>query len=194
MAKVCKVCGVKYRNNAERCVMCKTEFNDLHIYKRRRRNIILAVCITLLLVSTVSYAVYSTTPSAAVRRIMSAYNRADVDEVVSYYPEFYLESDNIDKRRLLLDVETDVKIFSKYLCTYYLESPATPSWKECEKLLEDLRYYGGENFDEEKLGEIKMIWVNFKYDIEGIWPKGSIRFIVFEYEGRWCWLPQFFFI
>ena len=140
MSKVCKVCGVRYRNSAERCVMCKTEFNDLHIYKRRRRIIILAVCLPLLLASIISYAVYSTTPSAAVRRIMNAYNRADVDAVVSYYPEFYLESDNIDKRKLLLDVETDVKIFAKYLCTFYLKSPVTPSWKECEKLLEDLRY------------------------------------------------------
>lgn len=194
MAKVCKVCGTRYRNSAKKCVMCRYEFNDSHIYAKRRMRIILAVCATLLLASTISYAVYSATPQAAVRRIMIAIDKADVDTVVSYYPDFYLESDKFEKRRLLLDAETDIKIFSKYLCTFYLEDPVNPSWKECEKLLNDCHYYGGENFDEEKLGEIKLIWVHFKYDIDGIWPKGSIRFIVFEYDGRWCWWPYTFFI
>ena len=102
MAKVCKVCGTRYRNSAKKCVMCRYEFNDSHIYAKRRMRIILAVCATLLLASTISYAVYSATPQAAVRRIMIAIDKADVDTVVSYYPDFYLESDKFEKRRLLL--------------------------------------------------------------------------------------------
>ena len=189
MAKVCKVCGTKYRNSAKKCVICRTEFNDSHIYAKRRRLITLAVCAMLLIASTIAFVVYSSTPQAAVRRIMNACDNADVDTVVSYYPEFYLESDKVDKRRLLLDTKVEVNIFSQKLYTFYLEDPMTPSEKECEELIEAFKYYGGENFDEDKLGDIKMIWVNYRIDIDYIWPKCSTRFIVFEYDGRWCWWP-----
>ncbi len=190
MAKFCKNCGVKYRNRTEKCVMCGTEFNDEHIYAGRRRCIILVILAILLLTSAISYSVYSASPEAAVRRIMRAYKKCDIDTVTSYYPEFYLESDKIDKRKLLLEAGVEIKYLSRNLYTFYLEDARTPSDKECEKLIEEFKYYGGHNFDEEKLGDIKMIWVNYRWDIYYIWPKSSTRFIVFEYDGRWCWWPN----
>lgn len=190
MSKVCRKCGVRHRNSATKCAMCRTEFNDSHIYAKRRRIIILSICGVLLLSAAIYYAVYSTTPEAAVRRIMNAHNEGDFDTVISYYPDFYLESDKVNKERLLLDAEFGVKKMSKELYTFYLEEPATPSDRECEELLESFRYYGGENFDEEKLGEIKMIWVNYRLDVTYFWPKRGTRFIVFEYDGRWCWWPD----
>lgn len=190
MAKFCKVCGVEYHNSALKCVMCKTAFNDAHIYARRRRLIILAICITLLIASVIALVAYSFTPQAAVRRIMNAYKRNDVDTVVSYYPNFYLESDKVNKRKLLLDAEVETTIYFEQLYTFYLEDPMTPSEKECQELIATFKHYGGENFDENKLGEIKMVWVNYTLDIPKMWPKGSTRFIVFEYEERWCWWPH----
>ena len=190
MSKVCKNCGVKHYNSAVRCAMCHTEFNDAHIYAKRRRLIILAVCFTLLIASAISYAVYSKTPQAAVRNIMNAYKKADVDTIVSYYPDFYMESDMIDSEKILLDAQVSVNIFSKQLYTYYLEDPATPSERERNELIETFKYYGGENFDEEKLGEFKMVWVDYRIDIYYFWPKRGTRFIVFEYDGRWCWWPD----
>ena len=189
MAKVCKSCGIKHENSAQRCAVCGREFNDKHIYAKRRRIIILSICGTLLLAAAIAYAVYSTTPQAAVRRIMNACKDADVDTVVSYYPEFYLNSDKLDKKKLLINAKFDVTKLSEELYSFYLESPATPSERECEQLIESFEYYGGENFDKKKLGEIKMIWVNYRIDIRYFWPKSSTRFIVFEYDGRWCWWP-----
>lgn len=190
MSKVCRKCGVRHRNSATKCAMCRTEFNDSHIYAKRRRIIILSICAVLLISSAIAYTVYSKTPEAAVRRIMNAHNEGDFDTVISYYPDFYLESDKVNKERLLLDAEFGVKKMSKELYTFYLEEPATPSDRECEELLESFKYYGGENFDEEKLGEIKMIWVNYRLDVTYFWPKRGTRFIVFEYDGRWCWWPD----
>ena len=190
MAKICKNCGVKHYNSAVRCAMCHTEFNDAHIYAKRRRLIILAVCFTLLIASAISYAVYSKTPQAAVRNIMNAYKKADVDTVLSYYPDFYLESDKLDYELLLLNIDFGVKKMSEELYTFYLEDPATPSERECNELIETFKYYGGENFDEEKLGEFKMVWVNYRRDVYYFWPKRGTRFIVFEYDGRWCWWPD----
>ena len=190
VSKVCKNCGVKHRNSATKCAMCRTEFNDSHIYAKRRRIIILSICAVLLIASAIAYTVYSKTPEAAVRRIMKAYEKADVDTVISYYPEFYLESDKVDSRRLRLDIEVDVKSFSRELYTFYLEDSATPSERECEKLIETFRYYGGENFDDNKLGEIKMVWVNYRSDIYYFWPKHGTRFIVFQYDDNWYWWPD----
>lgn len=190
VSKVCRKCGVRHRNSATKCAMCRTEFNDSHIYAKRRRIIILSICAVLLISSAIAYTVYSKTPEAAVRRIMNAHNEGDFDTVISYYPDFYLESDKVNKERLLLDAEFGVKKMSKELYTFYLEEPATPSDRECEELLESFKYYGGDNFDEEKLGDIKMVWVNYRIDVTYFWPKRGTRFIVFEYDGRWCWWPD----
>ena len=190
MSKLCKQCGVKHRNDAKKCAACGREFNDAHIYAKRRRIIILSVAATVLLVAAIAYAVYSSTPEAAVRRIMNACKRADADTVASYYPDFLLESDKVDKTRLLTDTEIEVKYFSKQLYTFYLEDPLTPSERECERLIESFEAVGGENFDKSKLGEIKMVWVNYRLDVYYFWPKRSTRFIVFEYDGRWCWWPD----
>ena len=192
MSKVCKNCGVKHSNSAVRCAMCHTAFNDTHIYARRRRLIILAVCVAILTASWIAYTVYSRTPQAAVRNIMNAYKKADVETLVSYYPDFYLKSDKLDNERILLDAQVSVNIMSQQLYTYYLEKPATPSDRICEELIDKLEYYGGENFERDKLGEIKMIWVNYRIDVYYFWPKKSTRFIVFEYDGRWCWWPENF--
>jgi hypothetical protein len=170
--------------------MCRTEFNDSHIYKKRRRLIALAVCTVLLLTFSISYAAYSRTPEAAVRRIMKAYDKGDFDTVLSYYPEFYLESDKLNHEKLLLDIDFEVKLMEKNLYTFYLEDAATPSERECNELLESFRYYGGESFDEEKLGEIKMVWVNYRLDVYYFWPKHGTRFIVFEYGDQWYWWPD----
>ena len=47
-----------------------------------------------------------------------------------------------------------------------------------------------ENFDENKLGEIKMVWVNYRSDIYYFWPKHGTRFIVFQYDDNWYWWPD----
>ena len=192
MSKICKKCGVKHENRAKKCVSCGAEFNDKHIYTRRNLIIVLISFGVLMLAFSIAYTIYSATPEAAVRRIMKAYERADVDTVVSYYPDFYLESDKVDKEKLLLNADMKIKKFSEDLYSFYLEDAATPSEKICEDLIENLEYYGGENFDRDKLGEIKMIWVNYRIDIYYFWPKKSTRFIVFEYDGRWCWWPENF--
>ena len=104
MSKICKNCGVRHENRAKKCAVCGTAFNDAHIYAKRRRNIILSVVGTILLAAAITFAVYSSTPEAAVRRIMNACERADVDTVVSYYPDFYLESlEPMDALRELAD-------------------------------------------------------------------------------------------
>ena len=189
MSKVCKQCGILHENRATKCAVCGTAFNDKHIYAKRRRIIILSVLAALLLAAAISYAAYSVTPEAAVRRIMYACRKADVDTVISYYPDFYIESDKIDKKKLLMNTDLRVKKFSEDLYSYYLEDPETPHEKECEALILNFEDFGGENFDRSKLGEIKMVWVNYRLDVYYFWPKRSTRFIVFEYDGRWCWWP-----
>lgn len=189
MSKVCQKCGVKHENSAKKCAMCGTEFNDSHIYKKRKKLIILAICGVILLAAATVLIIYSTGPKAAVRRIMNAHKQVDAETVISYYPDFLLESDKIDKEEFLTETEVTVQGFSRYLFSFNLEKAETPSERECEELIETFEYFGGENFDESELGEIKMVWVNYKGNIPGFWPSRGTRFIVFKYEGRWCWWP-----
>ena len=148
MAKICKNCGVKHENSAKKCAACGTEFNDEHLYAKRKKHIILAVLGVILLAAAITFILYSTGPKAAVRRIMNGYKKADAETVTSYLPEFLLESDKIDGERFLLETEANVKSFSRYLFSFNIEDPGTPSDKEREELIEAFKYYGGDNFDE----------------------------------------------
>ena len=189
MSKVCKNCGVKHENSAKKCAMCGTEFNDTHIYAKRKKLIILAVCGAVLLAAAIAFIIWSLGPKAAVRRIMNGYKNVDAEAVISYIPEFLLESDKLDGEKFLMETKVGVNSFSQYLFSFNLEQSETPSERECEELIETFEYFGGETFDKTKLGDIKMVWVNYTLDIPKMWPKGSMRFIVFEYEERWCWWP-----
>ena len=87
MSKVCKQCGILHENRATKCAVCGTAFNDKHIYAKRRRIIILSVLAALLLVAAISYAAYSVTPEAAVRRIMNACRKAAQCDLVGINTE-----------------------------------------------------------------------------------------------------------
>ena len=143
-----------------------------------------------MLAAAIILIIYSTGPKAAVRRIMNAHKQVDAETVISYLPDFLLESDKIDGEKFKMETEATVKGFSRFLFSFNLEKAETPSDREIEELLETFEYFGGENFDESKVRDIKMVWVNYKGNVQGFWPSRGTRFIVFKYEGRWYWWPN----
>lgn len=190
MSKICKNCGVKHENSAKKCAMCGTEFNDKHIYAKRKKLIILVICGAVLLATAIVFIIYLTGPKAAVRRIMDAHKRVDAETVISYFPDFLLESDKIDGEKFIMETEATVNGFSRYLFSFNLEKAETPSDREIEELLETFEYFGGENFDESEVRDIKMVWVNYKGNVQGFWPSHGTRFIMFKYDGSWYWWPN----
>ena len=190
MSKVCKSCGVKHENSAKKCVACGAEFNDEHIYARKKKNLILAICGILFLASAIGFMFFSTGPKAAVRRIMNAHKLNDFDAVVAAMPDFLLESDKIDYNLFMLNTERTVEVFSQYIFSFNIDRAETPNSNEREELIETLKYFGENNFEESKVTDIKIVWVNYKGNVQGFWPSRGTRFLVFKYDGKWCWWPN----
>ena len=190
MSKICKNCGVKHENSAKKCAACGAEFNDEHIYAKKKKHFILAICGVFLLATGVGLIAYSTGPRAAVRRIMNAHKRNDFEAVVATFPDFLFESEHLDQNAFMLSTEGVVERFSQYIFSYNIDKAETPSANEREAYIETFRYFGGENFDESEVEDIKMVWVNYKGNIPGFWPSRGTRFIVFKYKGEWCWWPS----
>lgn len=190
MAKICKQCGIKYENSATKCIVCGTEFKDTHIYSRRKKLLIFGIIGVILVLATIFIAILSTTPEAAVWRIMEAHRRNDLDAVVATFPDFLLESEVIDKNKFMLNTQYAMEEFSQYIFSYSIGKAETPNSNEREKYMEIFRYFGGSKFQEDKIEDIKMVWVNYKGNIIGFWPSRGTRFIVFKYDGDWCWWPS----
>ncbi|MBQ8432904.1 MAG: hypothetical protein IJX28_08485 [Clostridia bacterium] len=190
MSKICKQCGVKYSNSTKKCTMCGTEFQDTHVYEKRKKYLILGVIALLLVAAAVTLILMFTGPKGAVRRIMIAQKQGDVDAIIAFYPDFLLETDKINWTEYRLGLERSAENSAKYIFSYNIEKAETPNTRECEEMIEIFRYYAGEDFDETKVTEFKMIWVNYKSNVQGFWPSHATRFIMFKYEGRWCWWPS----
>ncbi|MBQ7923646.1 MAG: hypothetical protein IJ325_13900 [Clostridia bacterium] len=190
MAKICRQCGVKYKNSATKCIMCGTEFNDVHIYAKKKKHLILGIVGTILAAVTVVMIIFSTGPEAAVWRIMESHKRNDVEEIVESFPDFLMESENFDEKAFMVDVKSVTGYFSKYIFSYNIGAAQKPSSRECAELMEVFRYYAGDAFDESQIEDIRMVWVNYKCNIPSFWPSRATRFIMIKYEGRWCWWPS----
>lgn len=190
MAKICKNCGIKHENSAKKCAACGTPFNDEHIYAKKKKYLIIAICSVLLLAAAIGLIIFSTGPRAAVRRIMNAHKRNDFEAIVDTFPDFLLESEVLDSEEFLRSTEKVVGSFSQYIFSYNIEKAETPNSNERENYLELFSYFGGENFDESEVEDITIVWVNYKGNIPGFWPSQGTRFVVFKYKGEWCWWPS----
>ncbi len=189
MAKICKQCGVKYSNSTTKCIMCGAEFEDTHVYKARKKYILLGILGALLLGGIVTLLLMFTGPKGAVRRLMAAQTKGDVDAVIAFYPDFLLETDKINWTEYRLGLERATESTAKYVFSYNIEKAETPNAQEREEMLEIFRYYAGDNFDESSITEMKIIWVNYKSNVQGFWPSHATRFFMFKYQGHWCWWP-----
>jgi len=190
MAKVCSKCGVEYKNSATRCVMCGTEFHDAHVYAKRKRCIILGITGVVLAVVLGVLLVLSTGPRAAVWRIMESHKRNDVEAIVESFPDFLMESEVLDEKAFMVDVKSLANYFSKFIFSYSIGQAQIPSAREQEEVVEVFRYFGGDAFDEERLEEVRTVWVDYKGNIPSFWPSRASRFLMVKYDGRWCWWPS----
>ena len=158
--------------------------NDVIKYVR------IAIPIVVLAVVAVFVVLYLTSPQAAVRRIMDGYRNNDPDAVIESYPEFFMDSVLVDREKWINDIRFSVKVSSQHIHYYELEDPQKPSASERERLMKDFKLYGGFDFDESDIKDIRIIWVNYDVDFGGVLPQAGLRFVMIKYEGRWCWWPD----
>ncbi|MBO5702036.1 MAG: hypothetical protein J6S71_06325 [Clostridia bacterium] len=190
MAKICKNCGVKHKNSATYCVMCGEPFYSEQGLKKRKIHRIIGIVLGVLALTAGVLFIFTAGPKAAVRRILNGYKRNDPDAVIASYPDFLIESNQVDKDQLILSTQINVKDMSDYIFMYKLGKSEDPSEKEYEELMEAFRFYAGEDFSEDDIQSIKIIWVDYTGNVPAVWPSRAARFIVIKYEGRWYWWPE----
>lgn len=190
MAKICQQCGVKYKNSATQCVMCGTEFQDIHVGGKGKMIRIFGILGALLVVAMVVIMLLFTGPKAAARRVMEGYKRNDAEAVIACFPSFFMESDELNRDGWVKEIEYNVKDMSDYIFSYTIEKAEKPSSQDRERFMEDFHYFGGDAFDENKLQDVRVVWVIYKGNIPGVWPSRGARLVMIKYEGRWYWWPD----
>lgn len=190
MSKVCKKCGVKHKNSAYVCMACGEPFPSGYTKPDIFKYVRFVIPGIILVLVAVFLVIYFTGPSFAVRKIMNGYRDNDPEAVIESYPSFFMESVLVDKETWINDVKFNVKVSSQYVHKYKLEKAQNPTESEREKLLEDIRIFGGRDFDVSDIKDIKIIWVTYDVDFAGVFPHAGLRFVMIKYEGRWCWWPD----
>lgn len=189
MAKICKECGVKHRNNATKCVHCGAAFDDVQHYAKRKKLIILGIVCVVLVLAAIASVIYLTGPRAAVRRIMEGYKRNDAEAIVDSFPSFLLEMDGASREKLIADMSSSVESMSDYIFSYGIDRVVDPSDNDREILIKKAQLIAGDDFEENDIKDIKVVWVTFTGNVPSVWPSGSTRFVMIKYDGRWCWCP-----
>ncbi len=190
MAKFCKKCGVKHANRAFRCAACGTPFPsgrdypDLMKYTRYILYSILPLAAAILLI------IHFTGANAAAKRILKAFEKNDAEAVIEAYPEFWMESDRINKEVVIGETEAGVKLISENLLSYRLLEIADPSYHEQEALMESIRYYAGDDFDEDDVKNVKIVWFAVNMEHANSWSSGAVCFVMIKYDGSWYWWPE----
>lgn len=190
MAKICQQCGLKHGNNATKCIACGTEFPLSQSSSKNKKYLIFAILGVLLAVGAIVCILLFTGPKATVRRIMESYKRNDAEAIIATFPDFFKDSEKINSQTLQTQIEIETKSLSDYIFSYNIEEAKTPTAQERQQMMEDFRYFAGEDFNENDIQDIKIIWVNYKGNVTGIWPIHATRFIMIKYNGRWCCWPN----
>jgi hypothetical protein len=191
MAKICKQCGVKHKNNATKCAICGTPFEDVKVTKAKKTVIrfsIISIALALLVILAL---VFFTGPRAKVRQVMRSYMRGDTMAIVDSYADCLINAEGYGRDRVAEIISKNVKELSDFIVSFQTARPQTPNERDNEALIDEMRFTCGDAFDESKLSDIKYVWVTFKGKESIYWSKTTTRFVVIKYDGRWQIWPDY---
>lgn len=189
MAKICTQCNLKHTNDATKCVQCGSELEVIKSDLKKKKIIITSI-ISILLVAIIIFAVmFFTGPKARVRSVMRNLKNGNSERVVDSCPDFiidYFGGEDMFEKLL----EEYVEVQSEYIVSYNIDKVVSPSSNEKTQILEYLDYFEENGYDESKLDDIKIAWLN----IQGGFAPGFLnsnlgRFLLIKYDGRWYWVP-----
>ena len=194
MTKRCPCCNVNYKKTAVRCVSCGCILDEIRM-PRKKKILLLTLLITasILLASLSAAAVvsYRTGPRGRVHYIMNQMMDNNVDEVFATLPDFLMEGEvdynDPDTMHLIAYVEK----MSNYVYSFYSDPAVVPNSTQREELMETIRPYVDEDFDESLIEDVSMVWVDYRGGRRGFWRSVDLRFVMIFYKGEWCWWPYY---
>ena len=180
---------MKHTNSAHVCLGCGTPFpngrNTPDLFKYLRiviQSIIPLTAIILLIL-------HFTGPVAAARRVAKAFQKNDTQAVVSYLPDFITESDTVDAQSYVDDIKSGVEQLSSSIRTFRIYESVNPSDSQLEELVEQIRFFAGEDFDLNSIKKVKLVWVKLSLE-EGDYIRAyDLQCLMIKYQGRWHWWP-----
>lgn len=194
MAKICPTCNVRYTNSASKCVTCGGPLAAVEVPKRRKRLVIsLVLAASVLLVALlVTVTVLSFTgPRGQVRYIMNQMRENRIDAVLETLPDFLLDGSQAHEERITMQLTAYTEKMSDYVFSFNTNRALPPSTNQRNELMESIRRFAGDDFDETLIEDVKMIWVDFRGGVRGFWNSVDLRFVMIRYKGEWCWWPYY---
>lgn len=189
MAKICIECGLKHDNKAKQCVNCGSELEVIQADAKRKRIIVIALVSIILIAATIIGVTYFSSPEAKVKSIMKAFQKNDVDAVISSFPDFvinYLDETETDTTQFF---EEWVATLSDYIFSYNIDKVAAPSTSQKTVLLTTFYYLEEYGYDESKLSDVQLVWLKLRGGTTGLWNSSDNRFVMIKYDGKWFWWP-----
>lgn len=194
MTKRCPHCNINYKKSAVKCVSCGCILDEIRMPKKKKI-ILLTLLITasILLVSFSIAAVisYRTSPRGRVHYVMNQLMDNNVDAVFDALPDFVLDGEvdynNPDVMHLIAYVEK----MSNYVYSFYSTPAVVPNSAQIDELMESIRPFVDEDFDESLVEDVSMVWVDYRGGRRGFWRSVDLRFVMIFYKGEWCWWPYY---
>lgn len=191
MAKICPNCNLKHQSHAQKCVQCGAELEVIKSHAKRKRILIICIISALLIGIIVGSILFFTGPKAKVRSIMRALKKGDMEKVVETFPDFLLQSDDLDDY-LKYQLPQLVKSFSEYKFSYNIQEVNDPSTKDKQNALDHMDTLHKYGYDPLKLQDIKVAYFTIKGVSPGKWGSSFNKFILIKYDGAWYWWPFYY--
>ena len=194
MAKICTTCGLKYKDSATKCVNCKSELEIIETPQKKKKAIIAiclaAFCLVLALLLTLALIIF-TGPRGRVRYIMNNLRDNDVEAVLDTLPDFLIDENSPYGHEVKLALSRYTSQLSNYVYSFNTNKTADPSSAQMTELMNSIKKFAGDDFDETLIEDVKIVWVDFRGGIHGFWNSIDSRFIMIKYKGEWCWWPYY---
>ena len=103
----------------------------------------------------------------------------------------HLHSLNRAKTVAAMHLIAYVEKMSNYVYSFYSAPAQDPYSTQIDELMESIRAYAGEDFDESLIEDVSMVWVDYRGGRRGFWRSVDLRFVMVLYKGEWCWWPYY---
>lgn len=194
MAKICPRCSINYKDSAVKCVACHGPLETVEMPKRKKTvivSLLIAAAVLLLTLLTVVIVSSLTGPRGRVRYIMNQIKENRIDAVMETLPDFLLDGTSGYEKEITVHLTAYTKKMSDYVFSFNTNRALDPSTDQMTELMESIRSFAGDTFDETLIEDVKMVWVDFRGGLRGFWNSADLRFVMILYKGEWCWWPYY---
>ena len=189
MAKICTECGLKHYSTARRCVKCGSKLKI--IKKDQIRNIII-IMLSIAIVTSLAIAIIvpiMQSPETKLKRIMNYIIDNDSRAVFDSYPHFYIAHLEEEDPFYAIPLRERIKQLSDYIFSFNVHEIVKPSTSQRTDILKQISECADYGYDPAQLEDMRVIWLEIRGGIRGLWYTTYEKFVMIKYNDEWCLWP-----